>query len=80
MIGAGATAALVFLATQGNVEALGARSAHVNSSGLLPGLEAFVLAECLLYALLFGPEIIRRMLPFEHASEQALRLVPGDSP
>ena len=58
----------------------GARSAHVNSSGLLPGLEAFVLAERLLYALLFGPEIIRRMLPFEHASEQALRLVPGDSP
>lgn len=77
MLGAGAAWVLVFLATQGNAAALGPRSAHVNRSGLLPGLEAFVLAECLLYALLFGPELIRRKLPFEQASEQALRLVPA---
>jgi hypothetical protein len=77
MLGVGAAWVLVFLATQGNAAALGTHSAHVNSRGLLPGLEAFVLAECLLYALLFGPEIVRRKLPFEHATEQALRLVPA---
>jgi len=39
-------------------------------------MEAWALALCLLYALFIGPEIIRRKLPFEHASQEALRLVP----
>ena len=77
LLGLGASQALVFLATQGNVAASPIRSAHVNGRGVLPRFESFVLAECLLYLLLFGPEIIRRKLPFKHASEQALRFVPA---
>ena len=76
-LGVVASQALIFLATQGNAIASPTRSAHINRSGLLPRLEAFVLAECLLYSLLFGPEIIRRKLPFKDASDQALRFVPA---
>jgi len=74
--GFGASQALIFLATQGSAIALGTRSAHVNSQGWLPSMEAYALALCLLYALFIGPEIVRRKLPFEHASAEALRLVP----
>src|SRR5690349_6682116 len=76
-LGIAANQMLIFLATQGNAAASPARSAPINRDGLLPRLEAFALAECLLYSLLFGPEIIRRKLPFERASEQALRFVPA---
>jgi hypothetical protein len=70
----GVSQAFVFLAAQGNTAA---RSAHVNSHGWLPQLEAFILTGCLAYALLLRPEIIRRSLPFEQASEQARRVVPA---
>jgi hypothetical protein len=69
--------ALIFLAPQGSATALGTRSAHVNSEGLLPLAELNVLGLVLFYALPGGPEIVRRKLPFEHASEQASRLVPA---
>jgi hypothetical protein len=77
LIGLGTGQAVVFLATQGNAVASPSRSAHVNRSGVLPRFESFVLAECLLFLLLFGPEMIRRRLPFKHASEQVLRFVPA---
>lgn len=77
LLAVGATYGLVFLATQGNAVAPGARPAHVNSTGTLPQCESLALAVCLIYTLLWSPEITRRKLPFEHASEQALRLVPA---
>jgi hypothetical protein len=77
LLGFVATGALLFLVTQGDPAALGARGAHVNGNGWLPVMESLVLAYGLLYALLFAPEILRRKLPFERASEQALRLVPA---
>jgi len=69
--------ALLFLITQGDPEALGAHRAHVNIHGFLPTQESVALAYGLLGALLCAPEIVRRKLPLEHASEQASRLVPA---
>jgi hypothetical protein len=77
LLGFVATGALLFLVTQGDPATLSAHRAHLNSYGWLPVTESLVLAYGLLYALLFVPEIIRRKLPIEHASEQALRLVPA---
>lgn len=66
---------LRFLATQGTDVPLRAHSAHVNTNGWMPSLESFALAYGLLYALLLGPEKIRRKLPFDKASEQVQRLM-----
>jgi hypothetical protein len=70
-VAAGAAGGIMFLATQGSPAALGARSTNVNS------VESWALAVGLLYTLFYRPEAIRRKLPFEHASEQAARLVPA---
>jgi hypothetical protein len=77
ILGVAATWALLFLATQGTALPQGALSAHVNFNGWMPSLESLVLAYGLLYALLLSPEIIRRKLPFEDASEQVVRWVPA---
>lgn len=72
LAGIGITSALLFLATQGSTAA----PVYV-INGRLAGLESWVLTVGLYYALLVAPEIVRRKLPFEHASEQASRLVPA---
>jgi hypothetical protein len=77
ILGVGASWTFLFLTTQGNVTPIGFNSAHVNIHGWAPSIESFALAEGLLYALLYMPEIIRRKLPFERASQQILRLVPA---
>ena len=65
---------LVFLATQGT---LGGSTPFTKGFGFLPAVESWVLAFCLLYTLVYLPAVVRWKLPFERASEQALRLVPA---
>jgi hypothetical protein len=72
MLGIGFSWGLVLLANPTDTPAPGG---HIKS--LLPALEVFVLTWCLFYVLVLAPEIIHRKLPFEHASEQAVRLVPA---
>lgn len=77
LVAVAAAGILLFLTTQGNPGALGTSAAHLNRHGLLPTLESFALGIGLVYTLFYSPEVLHRELPFEQASDQALRLLPA---